>query len=186
MTKKTIRLDLLIFCFLIASFSCKQKASYEDMAKDFKENEAQYEELYNYFVNIAPNIEEYQVTVRCESWNKVSLLVENKQGNTADKSKNIYVSNVKINSLKLASALTVVNWDKQILSKLLTMLRATEFDGIQTTGYYGKPINLSNSPTGFANSDIHIYPDSFQHPTLQPFGGSAFLDQVCRVTSSTL
>lgn len=186
MTRQIEILGLLaLLC--ITNFGCKQE--HEQMKNQAIAKEELFKSFVDYFISSLPD-SNYIVTFGVGHSNNVNITYYKNQGNIADKKNHYGGNNLRLHTPELDKAINDLGWTYVTINKLTQGLKAIQCEYIRNTDWFGKPVNVFNTPDGFVNSDYNIYPiemlDTVRIIHGEPVGQTEFLKRVYIITSSAL
>lgn len=171
-------------------FSCNERKDSEQLKNEVIEKEVLFIQLVNDFESSLPD-SNYVVTFGIgSSIENVNLTYYKNNGNVSDKKNHFGGQNLQLHSPELDNVMENLGWTYQTIEKLATDLNAIQYDYIRNTDWFGKPINIYDSPDGFAHSAYNIYPSEMLETVKvihgEPIGQTDFLKRVYVMTSSSL
>ena len=177
-------LSLISLCI-----GCKEKKDVALLRKVAFENEVSFKHLVDDFTSSLPD-SIYLITFGVGNSSSVNLTYYRNQGDIADRKNYFGGNDLDLHSTELDNALKDLGWTYETITNLTRGLNAIQSDYIRNTDWFGKPINVYNSPEGFINSDYNIYPVEMLDTVKAVHGAgiekSDFLRRVYIMTSSAL
>ncbi len=186
----TRQIRILAILLLVSfSFGCKEKRDNAQLKKDAIDNERSFQLLVDGFTASLPD-SNYIVTFGIRNGSNIDLTYYKNEGNIADKKNHFEGQNLDLHSIELDKAIRDLGWTYETVEKLTQGLKAIQCDYIRNTDWFGKPINIYNTPEGMVNSDYNVYPtemlDTVKAAHGEPIGQTDFLKRVYVMTSSAL
>ncbi len=186
----TTQIRILTILLLVASsFGCKEKGDTAQLKKGAIDNEKSFQLLVDGFSASLPD-SNYTVTFGIRNGSNIDLTYYKNEGNIADNKNHFGGQNLDLHSNELDKAIKDLGWTYETVDKLTKGLKAIQCEYIRNTDWFGKPINIYNTPEGMVNSDYNVYPtemlDTVKAVHGESIGQTDFLKRVYVMTSSAL
>ncbi len=186
----TIQIRILsILLFVSFSFGCQEKRDSAQLKKNVINNEKAFQLLVDGFTASLPD-SNYIVTFGIRNDSNIDLIYYKNEGNIAGKSNHLGGKNLSLHSTELDNAIRDLGWNYETVDKLALGLKAIQCNYIRNTDWFGKPINIYDTPEGMVNLDYNVYPtgnlDTVKAVHGEPIGQTDFLKRVYIMTSSAL
>jgi hypothetical protein len=163
-----------------------RNVSKADAERNFIKNEQEFSSLVYYFESILPDSGKYNVKFGIgKKKDQIDLVVFPLNSDPI-----IGGDGLELNSPQLDSTLALLQWDKETLTTLKTMLSKTNCQWIRTTDFYGQPIEIYFRSSGMGSYSYYVFQKPINDSLIQthgkPIGDSSFGLRVVLKYSSAL